>query len=74
MHVKVEQEVQTEDGLCFQFCTWHWDEGQPSRGYRFIWRDDLTGHLKPSRGQAWIPDAATALDLMARAMRAGWLH
>jgi hypothetical protein len=73
--VDVQNEVMNEEGLCFQRGVWHWDDGSPpSEGYRFIWRDENTGNLKPSRGQAYISDAATMLDLMARAMRDGWLR
>lgn len=74
MRVEVHDEVQNEEGLCFQKCTWHWDDDPPTSGYRFIWRDDDSGNLKPSRGQALIPDAATALELMALALRNKWFR
>jgi hypothetical protein len=73
MHVEVIQEVANDDGLCFQHCRWHWDNDTPSEGYRFIWRDDA-GNLKPSRGQAWIPNGAIMFDLISKAMSAGWLR
>jgi len=74
MNVEVVNEVQNDSGLCFQYCKWHWDGKPVSEGYRFIWRDNLTGNLKPQRGQAYIPDAATMFDLIAAALRKGWLH
>lgn len=73
MHIEMLEEVR-KDGLCFQHCRWHWDDNDPTEGYRFIWREETSGNLKPSRGQAYIPDAATILDLLSQAMKAGWLR
>ncbi len=74
MHTDVLHEVRTDDGLCFQLCRWHWDGATPTEGFRFIWRDEQTSNLKPTRGQAYIPDAATLMELLAGAMKEGWLR
>ena len=71
MRVQINKEVQTDDGLCFQHCTYHWDDREPTNGYRFIWRDERE-NLMPSRGQAIIPDAATLLSLLAKAAEQKW--
>lgn len=73
MRVEVLAEVCNEDGLCFQNGRWHWDDDEPSEGHRFIWRGD-DGSLKPSRGQAFIPNPATMFDLIARATSASWFR
>ncbi len=70
MRVEIHEEVQ-DDGLCFQYCTYHWDDREPSKGYRFIWRDDRD-KLIPARGQAIIHDQATLLGLLAKAAGEGW--
>ncbi len=74
MRVESLNEVKTEDGLCFQYCKWHWDDREPTYGYRFIWRKSGSGKLLPTRGQAYIPDGATMLDLISRAVREGWFQ
>lgn len=57
--------------LCFQYVTYNYDEGNPERGYRFIYRKP-NGHLQGARGQARIPDAASLHRLIAKAAKAGW--
>lgn len=59
--------------LCFQSCTYHYDDGSQEDGYRFIWRT-AEGRLQPARGQARIPDAATLERLITAARAAGWLR
>jgi len=59
--------------LCFQWCTYQYDDGRPEeQGYRFIWRRP-DGSLQPARGQARIPSAADIFDLLRLAARDGWL-
>lgn len=57
--------------LCFQYCTYNYDDGSQEEGYRFIWRMP-DGKLQPARGQARIPDAASLNRLVAAATAAGW--
>jgi hypothetical protein len=76
-NVTVHREVHlNEDGewqLCFQWCTYVYDDDSPDeQGYRFIWRRP-DGSLQPARGQARIPSAADIFDLLQMAARAGWL-
>ena len=74
--VKVHNEVPAppynEWTLCFQECTWHYDDGTSDDGYRFIWRHP-GGNLQPARGQARIPDATALRSLLDAALKAGWL-
>lgn len=71
MKVDVIEEVTNLDGLSFQLAKWNWDNGKPELGYRFIWHDEK-GNLKPSRGQALIPNATTMFGLITEALREGW--
>lgn len=58
--------------LLFQWVRFHYDNDQKAQqGYRFIW-EDPDGNLRPSRGQARIPNAANLLSLVHRATEAGW--
>jgi len=57
--------------LCFQKCTYHYDEDPAEEGYRFIWRRP-NGDLQAARGQARIPDAQTLNGLLNAARQAGW--
>ena len=57
--------------LCFQWCRYVYDEGEPQKGYRFIWRRP-DGSLQAARGQARLPSIAQAQRLMARAAADGW--
>jgi len=74
MRIEVIKEVTNPDGLSFQYAKWNWDNEKPSFGYRFIWRDEETGNLKPARGQAYIPNVAIMFELIAAALREGWLN
>ena len=73
MNVEPIHEVNTEDGLCLQYCKWHWGNQEPTYGYRFIWRDE-SKKLVPKRGQAIIPDGATIFELVTKAMREDWFR
>jgi len=58
--------------LCFQWCEYHYDHGEPTQtGYRFIWRRP-DGKLQAARGQARIPSIESARALMEAANREGW--
>lgn len=73
--VKPHNEVQHDaDGgwkLCFQRVTYHYDDGRNENGYRFIWKDD-DGNLRPTRGQARIPNAAVLRRLISKAEATEW--
>ncbi len=63
-----------QEGKCclyFQWCLYIYDEGEPQKGYRFIWRRP-DGTLQAARGQARLPSIAKAQRLMARAVEEGW--
>lgn len=75
--VAIHREVHLGDEgswrLCFQWCTYTYDDGSPDEdGYRFIWRRP-DGSLQAARGQARIPSTADILELLHLAARAGWL-
>lgn len=74
-HVDIINEIdpgpQEEWRLCFQFCRYIYDEGEPEEGYRFIWRRP-NNHLQPARGQARIPSLRHAERLMRQARDQGW--
>ena len=57
--------------LCFQQCTYHYDDGPAQNGYRFIWRRP-NGNLQAARGQARIPDADSLRNLTDQAKEKGW--
>jgi hypothetical protein len=57
--------------LCFQRCTYNYDDGTTDDGFRFIWRRPNT-NLQAARGQARIPDAATLYKLINKAHAKGW--
>lgn len=59
--------------LCFQECTYHYDDGSAENGYRFIWRRP-DGSLQAARGQARIPDAQALYGLIDAAVEEGWLN
>ena len=76
--VKVLNEVSRAIGngewkLFFQWCEYKYDDGSLEKGYRFIWKRP-DGSLQAARGQARIPSAAIALELMSEAMHQGWGH
>ena len=71
-HHEVRLGADAQWQLCFQWCTYHFDDGSPSAdGYRFIWRRP-DGSLQAARGQARIPSASDVFMLMQLAARAGW--
>jgi hypothetical protein len=57
--------------LCFHWCRYRLDDGT-LYGYRFVWRRPEDGSIQGARGQARIPNCASANDLMDRAAKAGW--
>ena len=57
--------------LCFQNCTYNYDDGGKQDGFRFIWRRP-DGSLQPARGQARIPSADALRELTKMAANAGW--
>lgn len=57
--------------LCFQYCTYNYDDGSKEDGYRFIWKRP-NGHLQAARGQARIPSIKIMEALMAAAQANGW--
>lgn len=75
MHVEIINEVKQHDGtgwcLCFQYCTYKYDDGNEENGYRFIWRKP-DGTLQAARGQARIPSLADIYELTAKAIREDW--
>lgn len=75
-NVKIINEVSKSIGndgwkLCFQWCEYVYEDGGLEKGYRFIWRRP-DGSLQAARGQARIPSAGIALELMSKAMNDGW--
>ena len=58
--------------LCFQRCTYHYDNGATEDGYRFIWRRP-DGSLQAARGQARLPDMESIENLLEQAQKEGWL-
>ena len=69
-----EVKERSTDGwnLCFQWCCYHYDNGNPDEmGYRFIWRDP-DARLHPQRGQALIPSARHLFRLINKAIQQGW--
>jgi len=78
MRVQVIKEVKTGDPLkteqwelCYQWCLWVYDDGGSQNGFRFIWRRP-DNSLQPARGQARIPSASLAIELINRAKKEGW--
>jgi hypothetical protein len=57
--------------LCFQRCTYRYDDDSTEEGYRFIWRRP-NGTLQAARGQARIPNAAALQRLLDAAKAEGW--
>ena len=76
--VRVLREVRSGDAtdwhLCFQWCLYLYDEGEPQYGYRFVWRrpESEGGSLQAARGQARIPSIIRAQELLERATEEGW--
>ncbi len=75
--VEIHNEVRNHDEedwvLCFQECTYHYDNHSTEDGFRFIWRRP-DGSLQAARGQARIPDAQTLYGLLDDAVQEGWLN
>ncbi|WP_024622610.1 hypothetical protein [Metaclostridioides mangenotii] len=76
MNVKVINEVKkgfddSEWTLCFQYCTYPYEEADDQNGYRFIWRDPKN-HLQPVMGQTRIPSVKDAKELIDMAIEEGW--
>jgi hypothetical protein len=59
--------------LCFQECTYHYDNNTTEDGFRFIWRKP-DGSLQAARGQARIPDAQSLYELINAAIQDGWFN
>lgn len=57
--------------LCFQRCTYNYDDATTDTGFRFIWRRP-DGTLQAARGQARIPNASVLKRLTDAAHAAGW--
>lgn len=57
--------------LCFQYGTYHYDDGTNESGYRFIWRDE-ENRLRPQRAQARIPSGQSLFKLLSLASKEGW--
>ena len=57
--------------LCFQKCTYNYDDGTSEEGFRFIWRRP-NGSLQAARGQARIPSKSDADCLLKQATEEGW--
>lgn len=72
--VEVEHCTSVELGpsteLLLQYGTWHLDNGNTRKGYRFIYRED--GKLKTYRGQARIPFLQIVRQLLEQATTEGW--
>jgi hypothetical protein len=76
-NVEILEEVQAKKTvhggwrLCFQWCQYHYDDGNKQHGYRFIWRRP-NGNLQAGRGQARLPSIPIAAELMEIAKSQGW--
>ena len=58
--------------LCFQKCSYIYDDGsETEEGFRFIWKDPQ-GNLLPQRGQARIPSLDDLRKLVDQAIKEGW--
>ncbi len=77
--VKVFNEVKTSEilaepqdwDLCLQEVLYVYDEGEPEKGFRFIYRRP-NGHLQAARGGARIPSLERAEELIEEAKKRGW--
>ncbi len=74
--VKVEEQIKAEKlksgwVLCFQWCTYKYEDESEEHGYRFIYRDN-NNKLRPQRGQARIPNLKMAQRLIDKAIKEGW--
>ncbi len=78
VEINHEVKAKTSDGkiteawvLCFQHCTYHFDDDTYENGYRFIWRRPNSS-LQAARGQARIPSIAHIKELVDAAVHEGW--
>ena len=80
MHVVVHEEIKSSDlglsskssrDLCFQKVTYVESEAKKHSGFRFMYRDEK-GRLLAQKGQAKIPNIATAKALISTAEAKGW--
>jgi hypothetical protein len=73
--IQIHKEVSNGEAgdwrLCFQCCTYHYDNGNIENGYRFIWRRP-NGNLQAARGQARIDSPEDLEELLNLARNAGW--
>ena len=77
--VKVLNEVKSSEifeeaggwDLCLQEALYVYDEGEPERGFRFIYRKE-NGNLQAARGQARISSLDKAEKLIEEARSRGW--
>lgn len=73
VHNEVSEGQPGDWTLCFQECTYNYDDNSTEEGFRFIWRRP-DGSLQAARGQARIPDAETLYRLTDAAIQAGWFQ
>lgn len=71
IHNEVTNGEQGDWRLCFQWCTYHYDDDTSQDGYRFIWRRP-NGNLQAARGQARIGSSEDLESLLGLAREAGW--
>jgi len=69
---EVSKDYLPKGQLYLQWARYIYENGDIKEGFRFIWRRD--GNLRPDRGQARIPSLAVAIELIGKAMEAGWGH
>ncbi len=77
--VKVYNEVKTSEimaepqdwNLCLQEVLYVYDEEDPEKGFRFIYRRP-NGHIQAARGGARIPSLEIAEKLIQEARERGW--
>jgi hypothetical protein len=71
VHESIPKKFSNGWTLCFQKCTYHYDDESVEDGYRFIWKRP-DGTLQAARGQARIPNASILHELTEAAKNAGW--
>lgn len=70
----VEKKYENQWTLCFQWCFYDYENGNPEsneEGFRFIWKTP-EGKLQAARGQARIPNMETIMELIESAKKQGW--
>ena len=73
--IEIKDSVEKEKGswkICLQDCIYNYDDETSEEGYRFIYKDE-SGKLRASRGQARIDSIADIQELMALAIKKGWI-